>query len=149
MIQLWIYSVTLSVCGPSITSGYLNRPDANKKCFVRVGDDIFFRTGDQGKVDEEGYVYLTGRLKEMINRGGEKIAPLEIDGVILSHPKVSVAVAFGVPHDILGETVNCAVVLNDDHCDVDAVKREIVDLCVCYMTIHSLFLSLSMEMWCV
>ena len=137
------------VCGPSITSGYLNRPDANKKCFVRVGDDIFFRTGDQGKVDEEGYVYLTGRLKEMINRGGEKIAPLEIDGVILSHPKVSVAVAFGVPHDILGETVNCAVVLNDDHCDVDAVKREIVDLCVCYMTIHSLFLSLSMEMWCV
>ena len=83
-------------------------------------------------MDEEGYVYLTGRLKEMINRGGEKIAPLEIDDVILTHPKVSVAVAFGVPHEILGETVNCAVVLSDANCDIDAVKREIVDLCVCY-----------------
>eukprot|EP01083_Nonionella_stella_P074547 202267_1 len=121
----------ISVNGPSITSGYLNRPDANKKCFVRVGDDIFFRTGDQGKIDSDGYVYLTGRLKEMINRGGEKIAPLEIDAVILTHPNVNVAVAFGVPpHDILGETVNCAVVLNDsDSVDVNKVKNEILELC--------------------
>ena len=119
----------ISINGPSVTSGYLNRPDANKKCFVRVGDDIFFRTGDQGKIDKDGYVFLTGRLKEMINRGGEKIAPLEIDDVILTHPKVNVAVAFGVPHDILGESVNCAVVLNDNNCDIDLVKQEIVDLC--------------------
>lgn len=119
----------ISINGPSVTNGYLNRPDANKKCFVRVGDDIFFRTGDQGKIDKDGYIFLTGRLKEMINRGGEKIAPLEIDDVILTHPKVNVAVAFGVPHDILGETVNCAVVLNDNNCDINKIKQEIIDLC--------------------
>jgi len=119
----------ISIRAPSVTSGYLNRPDANQQCFVQVGQAIFFRTGDQGKVDADGYVYLTGRLKEMINRGGEKIAPLEIDEVVLRHPKVSVAVAFGAPHEVLGETVYCAVVLNDANCDAEVLKKEILELC--------------------
>lgn len=119
----------ISILGPNVINGYLNRPDANKQCFVKIGERIYFKTGDQGKFDNDGYLYLTGRLKEMINRGGEKIAPLEIDNVILKHNNVSIAVAFGAPDDILGEVVNVAVVLNNNDCDFDKTKEEIIQLC--------------------
>ncbi len=68
--------------GPNVVSGYENNPEANEKSFTNG----WFRTGDQGFLDEDGYLTLTGRLKEMINRGGEKIGPREIDEVLLSHP---------------------------------------------------------------
>ena len=96
--------------GPNVVRGYENNPEANKSSFV----DGWFRTGDQGVLDENGYLTLTGRLKEMINRGGEKIAPLEIDEVLLGHPKVAEAVAFGVPHTAWGEEVAAAVTLKGD-----------------------------------
>ena len=84
-------------------------PDANAKAFTNG----WFRTGDQGVIDEAGYLRLTGRLKEMINRGGEKISPLEIDTVIMDHPAVAQVVTFAVPHDKLGEDVAAAVVLRE------------------------------------
>ncbi len=93
--------------GRNVTAGYENNPEANARAFTNG----WFRTGDQGRLDEAGYLRLTGRLKELINRGGEKVGPLEIDAVLMNHPAVAQAVAFGMPHKILGEEVAAAVVL--------------------------------------
>jgi acyl-CoA synthetase (AMP-forming)/AMP-acid ligase II len=95
--------------GPNVITGYENNPEANATSFF--GE--WFRTGDQGVLDEHGYLSLTGRLKEMINRGGEKIAPREIDEVLLAHPAVAEAVCFSVPHPTWGEEVAAAVVLRE------------------------------------
>jgi len=97
--------------GRNVTAGYENNPDANLKGFANG----WFRTGDQGTLDAEGYLRLTGRLKEIINRGGEKISPLEVDTVLMDHPAVGQVVTFGMPHAKLGEEVACAVVLRDGH----------------------------------
>jgi acyl-CoA synthetase (AMP-forming)/AMP-acid ligase II len=93
--------------GPNVVREYENNPEANAKSFTNG----WFRTGDQGFLDEDGYLVLTGRIKELINRGGEKIAPREIDEVLLAHPAVAEAVAFGVPQPTWGEEVAAAVVL--------------------------------------
>jgi len=95
--------------GRNVTKGYEANPEANAKAFTNG----WFRTGDQGIIDKDGYLRLTGRLKELINRGGEKISPLEIDTVIMDHPAVAQVVTFGVPHDKLGEDVAAAVVLRE------------------------------------
>lgn len=95
--------------GPNVTAGYENNPAANEECFV----DGWFRTGDQGVMDEAGYLTITGRLKEIINRGGEKISPREVDDVLMDHPAVQQVVTFAMPHKMLGEEVAAAVVLND------------------------------------
>jgi acyl-CoA synthetase (AMP-forming)/AMP-acid ligase II len=95
--------------GGNVTLGYENNPSANESSFTSG----WFRTGDQGYLDEESYLYLTGRIKEIINRGGEKVSPREVDEVLLEHPDVAQAVAFGVPHDRLGEEVAAAVVLKE------------------------------------
>lgn len=93
--------------GPNVMLGYHNNPNANAGAFSRG----WFRTGDEGYFDPEGYLFITGRLKEMINRGGEKVAPREVDEVFLEHPAVAQAVTFGVRHPTLGEDVATAVVL--------------------------------------
>jgi acyl-CoA synthetase (AMP-forming)/AMP-acid ligase II len=93
--------------GPNVIRGYENNPEANAKSFV----DGWFRTGDQGVLDEQGYLTLVARIKELINRGGEKISPREIDEVLLAHPSVAEAVCFGVPHPTWGEEVAAAVVV--------------------------------------
>jgi acyl-CoA synthetase (AMP-forming)/AMP-acid ligase II len=93
--------------GENVTAGYLDNPEANAEAFF--GD--WFRTGDQGLLDEDGYLRLTGRLKEIINRGGEKISPREVDEVLLDHPEVVQAVTFALPHPTLGEEVAAAVIL--------------------------------------
>ena len=90
-------------------SGYVDNPAANQATFV----DGWFRTGDQGRFDEDGYLTITGRLKEQINRGGEKVAPREIDIALLEHADVVEAAAFAIPHNRLGEEVGAAVVLRD------------------------------------
>jgi acyl-CoA synthetase (AMP-forming)/AMP-acid ligase II len=95
--------------GANVTTGYENNPKANAEGYTNG----WFRTGDQGVKDAEGYVSLTGRLKEIINRGGEKISPREIDEVIMDHPAVAQVVCFGVPHPKLGEEVGAAVVLKE------------------------------------
>jgi acyl-CoA synthetase (AMP-forming)/AMP-acid ligase II len=99
--------------GPNVVREYENNPDANAKSFTNG----WFRTGDQGFLDEDGYLILTGRIKELINRGGEKVAPREIDEVLLTHPAVAEAVAFGVPHPTWGEEVAAAVVLRSPEKD--------------------------------
>ena len=93
--------------GPNVVKGYENNPEANATSFV----DGWFRTGDQGVLDEDGYLTLVARIKELIIRGGEKISPREIDEVLLTHPAVAEAVCFGVPHKTWGEEVAAAVVL--------------------------------------
>ena len=95
--------------GDNVTLGYDNHPKANAEAFVNG----WFRTGDQGVIDAEGYLTLTGRLKEIINRGGEKISPREVDEALMDHPAVLQAVAFAVPHEMLGEDVAAAVVLRE------------------------------------
>lgn len=95
--------------GPNVTRGYVGAPEANAKAFTNG----WFRTGDRGKLDDEGYLHLTGRIKELINRGGEKVSPLEVDAVLMDHPAVAQVVTFGVPHEKLGEEVAAAVVLRE------------------------------------
>ena len=95
--------------GDNVTSGYENNPKANAENWT----DGWFRTGDQGVMDADGYLSITGRLKEIINRGGEKISPREVDEVLMDHPAVRQCVTFAMPHDKLGEEVAAAVVLRE------------------------------------
>lgn len=112
------------ISGPNVTPGYENNPEANAKNFFEANGEKWFRTGDQGEFDEDGYLWLTGRLKEIINRGGEKISPREVDEILMDHPAVSQAVTFALPHDKLGEDVAAAVVLNDgSDADEGALKE--------------------------
>lgn len=104
--------------GANVTRGYQNNPKANAEAFTHG----WFRTGDQGTLDDEGYLTLTGRLKEIINRGGEKISPREVDEVLMDHPAVRQVVTFAIPHDKLGEDVGAAVVLKEG---VSATEKEI------------------------
>ena len=106
-IEIKIVDGEVVIKGSTVITAYENNPDANAASFT----DGWFRTGDEGHLDEDGYLFLTGRIKEIINRGGEKVAPLEVDEVLLRHPAVSEAVTFAVPHDKLGEDVAAAVVL--------------------------------------
>jgi len=96
--------------GANVTKGYLANPEANKSAFTQDG---WFRTGDRGKLDSEGYLFLTGRIKELINRAGEKLSPLEIDAALLSVDGVNEAVSFGVPDEMRGEAVWAGVVLKE------------------------------------
>jgi acyl-CoA synthetase (AMP-forming)/AMP-acid ligase II len=95
--------------GRNVTAGYENNPTANASAFI----EGWFRTGDQGTLDADGYLRLTGRLKEIINRGGEKVSPLEVDDVLMTHPAIAQVVTFAVPHAKLGEEVGAAVVLRE------------------------------------
>jgi acyl-CoA synthetase (AMP-forming)/AMP-acid ligase II/acyl carrier protein len=106
------------VRGDNVTPGYEGNPQANASAFTNG----WLRTGDQGYLDDEGYLFVTGRIKEIINRGGEKISPREVDEALLKHPAVAQAVAFAVPHERLGEDVAAAVVLRPD---AAATEREL------------------------
>jgi len=97
--------------GNNVTKGYLNNSQANKDSFI----DGWFRTGDQGFYDEEGFLQITGRIKEIINKGGEKISPLEIDDAIMKHENVFQGITFPIVHNKLGEEIAAAIVLKNDH----------------------------------
>lgn len=98
----------ICIRGVNVTKGYINNDKANKESFTRDG---FFRTGDQGKLDSEGYVQITGRIKELINRGGEKISPIEVDNALAAHPAVSEAVSFALESELYGQEVGAAIVV--------------------------------------
>lgn len=106
--------------GPNVTAGYENNPKANAEGWR----DGWFRTGDQGSKDADGYISLTGRLKEIINRGGEKVSPREVDEILMDHPAVAQTVCFGMPHAKLGEEVAAVVVLREG---TTATERELQD----------------------
>ncbi|NBS46233.1 MAG: AMP-dependent synthetase [Betaproteobacteria bacterium] len=108
--------------GENVTLGYENNPKANAEAYTNG----WFRTGDQGQMDADGYLTLTGRLKEIINRGGEKISPREVDEVIMDHPSVAQVVCFAIPHDKLGEEVGAAVVLKEGQAASDQEIRQFV-----------------------
>ena len=105
-----------------MTAGYEANPKANAEAFAHG----WFHTGDQGTMDAEGYIRITGRLKEIINRGGEKISPREVDEVLMDHPAVAQVVTFAMPHEKLGEDVAAAIVLREG---LQASEREIRDFC--------------------
>ncbi|KAB1199925.1 4-coumarate--CoA ligase-like 10 [Morella rubra] len=116
--------VSGEVCirGPNMTKGYKNNPEANKAGFS-FG---WFHTGDIGFFDSDGYLQLVGRIKELINRGGEKISPIEVDAVLLSHSEIAQAVSFGVPDDKYGEEINCAIIPRDGS-EID--EAEVLQFC--------------------
>ena len=99
----------ICIRGENVTPGYENNKSANKASFTNG----WFRTGDQGFLDSDGYLKITGRLKEIINRGGEKISPLEVDNVLMEHPEIQQVVTFAVADKMLGEEICAAVVLRD------------------------------------
>lgn len=109
----------VAIRGPNVMAGYLNNPAANAAAFTNG----WFRTGDQGTLDTSGYLRITGRLKEIINRGGEKVSPREVDEVLLDHPAVALALTFALPHAKLGEEVAAAIVLKPGYsADEQAIR---------------------------
>jgi acyl-CoA synthetase (AMP-forming)/AMP-acid ligase II len=110
----------VQVKGPTVTAGYLDDPRANASAFV----DGWFRTGDLGLLDDDGYLVLKGRIKELINRGGEKIFPADVDAVLLSDPKVLYAASFGVPDAKYGEEIHAAIVLQPGQSETSAELRD-------------------------
>ena len=110
--------------GPNVINGYEDNPDANATSF----SNGWFRTGDQGSLNQNNVLTLTGRIKELINRSGEKISPVEIDEVLLSHPAVSESVAFGIPHRTHGEEPAAAVVIN-----TEISEKELISHCRDYL----------------
>lgn len=109
----------VSIKGPNVFGGYEGNAKANAESFTNG----WFRTGDQGYLDDEGYLSLTGRIKELINRGGEKISPREIDEALLTHRAVTEAVCFGIPDRVYGEAVAAAVVLKDDATEAELIAH--------------------------
>ena len=120
--EITVLEGEVCIRGENVTAGYADNPEANAAAFTNG----WFRTGDQGYLDEDGYLFLTGRIKELINRGGEKIAPREIDEVLLEHPGVLQAVAFAVPHPRLGEDVGVAVVAREG---ATLTRQAVVEFC--------------------
>lgn len=112
----------IAIQGASVFRGYENNADANARAFV----EGWFRTGDEGYLDEDCYLHLTGRIKDIIIRGGENVAPHEVDEILLKHPAVSAAVTFGFAHPTLGEEVAAAVVLHETN---GATESELLKHC--------------------
>jgi acyl-CoA synthetase (AMP-forming)/AMP-acid ligase II len=112
----------LVIRGDNITAGYENNPKANGEAFTAG----WFRTGDQGVIDQDGFITITGRLKEIISRGGEKISPREVDEILMDHPAVQQVVTFGIPHDKWGEEVGAVVVLRDGAAATERDLRDFV-----------------------
>ena len=113
---------TGEVCikGNNVTLGYDNNPEANKKSF----SNGWFRTGDQGYFDQDGFLKISGRLKEIINKGGEKISPLEVDNILMDHPLIEQAVCFGYEDKMLGEEIAAAIIVKEgQNCSEMDVKN--------------------------
>jgi acyl-CoA synthetase (AMP-forming)/AMP-acid ligase II len=113
----------IAIKGETVFSGYENAPDENKTAFL----DGWFRTGDLGYIDDEGYLFISGRKKEMINKGGEKISPLEVDRVLMSHPLVRDAMCFPVEDTVLGEDIEGMVVPADPQLTEEELRSFLLD----------------------
>ena len=111
------------VQGETVFGGYEDAPEENKAAFI----DGWFRMGDIGYLDAEGYLYLTGRKKELINKGGEKISPAEIDTILMTHPSVKQAMTFRVSDPVLGEDIAAMVVAEDHDAHEEELRRYLLD----------------------
>jgi fatty-acyl-CoA synthase len=103
------------VNGPQVFKGYYNQPEETEQAFVELDGKKFFRTGDIGRVDEEGYFFIVDRVKRMINASGFKVWPTEVESILYKHPAIQQACVVGVPDPKRGETVKAFVILNDDY----------------------------------
>ena len=110
----------IAIRGSAVTSGYENNAEKNAEAFT----DGWFRTGDQGRIDSDGYLYLTGRLSDVINRGGMMISPIEVDEVLMRHPGIKSAAAFAVPHPTLEQDLVAAVVIHEQQNLTESQIRE-------------------------
>ena len=109
----------ICIKGDNVTNGYENNPEANKQSFV----NDWFRTGDEGFFDKDGYLKISGRLKEIINKGGEKISPLEVDNILMDFPPIDQALCFGYKDKMLGEDIAVAIKLKENKsCTEDDIK---------------------------
>ena len=132
----------ISIRGANVTKGYLNNPAANAESFTPGG---FFRTGDQGRIDPEGYVTITGRIKELINKGGEKISPIELDNVLARHPGVAEAVSFAVDDEKYGQDIGVAIVVKDgEKLDEQELKRWMAEKVARFKMPKKVYLSATM-----
>ncbi len=135
----------ICIRGANVTSGYLNNPEANRTSFTKEG---FFRTGDQGKLDSDGYVFITGRIKELINKGGEKISPIELDNILAQHPAVSEAVSFGIEDDMYGQDIGVAIVLKQGQkLEADALRSWMAEKVVKFKLPKKVSESIILEFW--
>lgn len=98
------------ISGDNVTGGYINNAQANASSFVSTEGRRYFRTGDQGRLDQDGYLTITGRIKELINKGGEKISPIELDNLLSQNEDVAEVVSFGIADEQYGEDIGAAVV---------------------------------------
>jgi acyl-CoA synthetase (AMP-forming)/AMP-acid ligase II len=114
----------VAIKGDNVTAGYFANPQANAAAFAGP----WLRTGDLGVMDEDGYLTLVGRAKEIINRGGEKISPAEVEDALLRHASVTEAAVFALPHGTLGEEPAAAVVLGDTPVGTDEIREFIASL---------------------
>ena len=118
----------LVISGDNVMTGYQDAPEANNKTFFYIGEKRYLRTGDIAKMDSDGFIYLTGRSKELIKRGGEQVSPFKVESIVAKHPDVHVAVVFGVESLLWGEEVGIAIVLIDGVMDADASLRSIREM---------------------
>jgi long-chain acyl-CoA synthetase len=112
----------LLIKGSKVARGYWNKPEVNKEAFA----DGWLHSGDIARIDEDGYVYIMDRIKDMINRGGEKIYSIEVENVLYGNPKVLEAAVFGIPDEVFGEQVKAAVVPKPDQ---TLTEQEVIDFC--------------------
>ncbi|MDR0479178.1 MAG: AMP-binding protein, partial [Burkholderiaceae bacterium] len=123
------------VCGPEVFSGYWKRPEATKAAFFELEGKRFFRTGDLGRMDEEGYFFLTDRLKRMINASGFKVWPAEVETLMFRHPAIAEACVIGFKDEYRGESVKAVVVLRPGaHGQV--AEQDIIDWCHANMAVY-------------
>lgn len=122
LVDLAVMDEEVVVRGACVMQGYEGNAAANEESFK--GE--WFKTGDQGFIDADGYLFLTGRIKEIIIRGGEKISPHEVDTILMNHPAVDQAVTFAVPNEVLGEEVAAIVVLHPQSTITEKELREFV-----------------------
>ena len=115
------------ICGPQVFDGYWNRPEATEAAFVELEGRRFFRSGDLGKVDADGYFFITDRLKRMINASGFKVWPAEVESLMFKHPAIQEACVISTKDDYRGESVKAVVVLRPDH--AHTTEQEIIDWC--------------------
>jgi acyl-CoA synthetase (AMP-forming)/AMP-acid ligase II len=113
----------VAIRGGVVFHGYEDAPDENKSAFING----WFRTGDIGYLDDEGYLYLTGRKKELINKGGEKISPSEIDQVLIAHPAIQQAMAFRINDTVLGEDIAAMVVVKNKNASEEDIRRFLLE----------------------
>ena len=118
------------VRGPKVFAGYLDDPETNAAVLLPDG---WFRTGDIGYLDRDGFLFVTGRRNELINRGGAKVSPTDVDNVLLAHPAVAEVAAFSLPDERLGEDIGVAVVLREEQ---SATARDLRDWMLDHLSTH-------------